>query len=258
MIKIAVCIKQVPKGDTKMDNNGILIRNELTTNPYDYYALEFALQLKDKYNAKVDIFTLAPPKSSENFKEQFALGVDECYHIVDNAFKGADVFATSYTLASAISSTDSYNLIICGRQTTDGDTSSVGASIAENLHIPSVMYVQAIEKLCENTIIVDRELTNSIERLEVTLPAVICVDKDTVIPRIPTLKNKLLARKKCAKTITLADLKDNNPLHYGEVGSKTKVVKIYEETPLEKGTFIDGSTEELANFIIKKANEIKK
>ena len=258
MIKIAVLVKQVPKGETTMDNNGLLIRDKLITNPYDYYPLEFSLRLKDKYQAKVDVFTLAPPNASSNFKEIFALGVDECYHIVDNAFKGADVFATAYTLSSAIKSTDNYDLVICGRQTTDGDTSSVGGGVAENLGYPSVMYVKSIENLTDKTIIITRELTSKIEQLETQLPAVISVDKDTSTIRIPSLKNKLLANKKTANIIDLSYLKDNNPNHYGESGSKTKVVKIYEETPLKKGTIIAGTTDEITNFIISKVQEIKK
>ena len=255
MIKIAVCIKQVPKGVTKMDDAGILIRNELVTNPYDYYALEQALILKDKYGAKIDVFSLAPPKCKENFKEQFALGVDNCYHIVDDAFRGADVFATAYTISSAIKKIDNYDLILCGRQTTDGDTSAVSCSIAENLSLPSVMYVLKVDNITDNTIVVTRQLTNKIEQLEVKMPAVLSVEKDTVIPRIATLKNKLLANKKIATTITINDLDDTNPNHYGEFGSKTKVLKIYEQTPLDKGIKVEGTSEEIANFII---SEVKK
>ena len=258
MLKIAVTVKQVPKGDTLMDNKtGLLIRKELSTNPYDYYALESALRLKDKYNAIVDVFSLCPKIDNLTFTEYYSLGVDNCYHISDVNFKGADVLATAKTISEAIKLKGPYDLVITGRNTTDGDTSAVGSSIAASLRIPSVMYVKEILEIEKNEVILTHELSSYIEKLKVKMPAVLSVDKDTVTCRIPSLTAKLKAKKKETNIITLDDLLDKDKSHYGELGSRTKVVKIYEETPLEKGIEVKGDTITLSKFIINQAKDIK-
>ena len=258
MLRIAVTVKQVPKGDALMDNKtGLLIRKELSTNPYDYFAIESALRLKDKFDCTIDLFSLCPKVDNSAFTEYYSLGVDNCYHISDIAFKGADVLATAKAISEAIKLKGPYDLILTGRNTTDGDTSAVGSSIAAFLNIPSVMYVKEILDIVDNKVILTHELTSYIEKLSCNMPAVFAIDKDTVTCRIPSLTAKLKAKKKEASIITLSDLKDCEKIHFGEQGSRTKVVKIYEEVPLKKGVEISGDISSLSEFIINKTKDIK-
>ena len=128
-MKIAVCMKQVPatsQGD--MDKKtGVMIRSGLQAivNVYDLAALEAALRIKEQCGGVIHVFTMGPDKAEMVLREAFAMGADEGYLICDKAFAGADVLATSYTLTQAIKSVDDYDMILCGRQTTDGDTAQV-------------------------------------------------------------------------------------------------------------------------------------
>ena len=122
-MKIAVCMKQVPAAsEGNMDpDTGVLIRTglEAVVNVYDLAALEAALRLKEAYGAKIHVVTMGPEKAESVLREAFAMGADEGFLVCDRAFAGADVLATSYTLKQAIESVGSYDLILCGRQTTD-------------------------------------------------------------------------------------------------------------------------------------------
>lgn len=114
-------------------------------NVYDLAALEAALRIKEQCGGVIHVFTMGPDKAEMVLREAFAMGADEGYLICDKAFAGADVLATSYTLTQAIKSVDDYDMILCGRQTTDGDTAQVSGAIAEWLQIPRVNWVTGIE-----------------------------------------------------------------------------------------------------------------
>ena len=133
-MRIAVCMKQVPGvSEGSMDpRTGVLIRTGLSavTNLYDRSALEAALRIKEQQGGEIHVFTMGPGKAEEVLREAYAMGADHGYLISDRAFGGADVLATSYTLMQAIRSAGAYDLIVCGRQTTDGDTAQTGSALA--------------------------------------------------------------------------------------------------------------------------------
>ena len=147
-MNILVCIKQVP-GTNKVEVDpvtGVLVRNgvESKMNPYDLYAIETALKLREERGGTVSVISMGPPQAKAVIYEAFSMGADEGALISDRRFGGADVLATSYTLSQGIRKFGSFDLILCGKQTTDGDTAQVGPQTAEKLGIPQITYAEAV------------------------------------------------------------------------------------------------------------------
>ena len=136
-MNILVCIKQVP-GTSQVEideKTGVLKRDgvESKMNPFDLYALETALRLKQQYGATITVLTMGPPQAEMVIREAFMMGADHGFVLSDRRFGGADVLATSYTLSQGVRIAGDVDLVICGKQTTDGDTAQVGAELADGL-----------------------------------------------------------------------------------------------------------------------------
>ncbi len=138
---------------------------------------------------------MGPIRAEKTIKECYALGVDRGFLISDKAFSGSDVLATSYTIAKSIEAADDYDLIICGKQTTDGDTGQVGASISVRLDIPYVGNVSEIVEVNKGYMIVKQDLGTKIQTVKCQFPCLIAVEKDICIPRLASLKLKIQAKK---------------------------------------------------------------
>lgn len=191
-MNVIVCIKQVP-GTTEVKMNketNTIIREGIKSiiNPFDTFAIEEALRIKDKFNSKVTGLSMGIPDTSILLKEAMSLGVDEAYLLSDRAFAGADSLATAYTLSMGIKYINDYDLIICGKQATDGDTAQVGPSLAGKLNIPYITYVSEIQELKDGYIRCKRLIENGYEIIESTLPALITVVEDINVPRLPSIK----------------------------------------------------------------------
>ncbi|MBU3911185.1 MAG: electron transfer flavoprotein subunit beta/FixA family protein, partial [Candidatus Omnitrophica bacterium] len=199
-MNIIVCIKQVPDtADVRIDpETNTLVRAGVACiiNPFDMYAIEEGLRLKDKFGGKVTVITMGPPQADEALREAISLGADETILVSDKAFAGSDTWATSYTLARAIHKIGDYDLIICGKQAIDGDTAQVGPGISAHLEIPQITYVKKIEELSLNSVIrAERMTEEGFEIIESPLPCLITVVKEINEPRLPSLKGKMRARK---------------------------------------------------------------
>ena len=148
MLKIVVCIKQVPEtGNVRMDEKtGTMVREgvESIINPLDLYAIEVALLLKEEHGGIVTVISMGPPGAEKAVREAMAMGCDEGGLISDRAFAGSDTHATSYALSKAIEKLAPYDLILCGERATDGDTSQVGPGIASFLGLPVSTYTSCI------------------------------------------------------------------------------------------------------------------
>lgn len=241
-MKIAVCIKQVPaSSDGNMDPvRGVLIRNgrKQVMNIYDASALETALRLKEGRTGTVDVFTMGPETAKQVLVDAYALGADEGYLISDKKFSGADSLATSFTLAQALKVKGPYDIILCGRQTTDGDTGQVGASLAAWLEIPYLGHVNKLEEALYESISVWQILGKERALTNVKFPCVLAVELDIFTPRMPALRLKLSAAKKSVITLSLKDMPVQNEQLYGLKGSPTRVKKIYTiEYPKAKQLF---------------------
>jgi electron transfer flavoprotein beta subunit len=227
-MNIVVCVKQVPDtAEMRIDpvtNN--LVRDGVTNimNPYDQYALETALELKDQLGAKVTVLTMGPPQASVVSKDCIAVGVDEADLISDRAFGGADTLATSAALANSIKHFGIPDLILCGRQAIDGDTAQVGPEIAEHLDLPQVTGALKV-KVEGDEVIVDRDNENTSQTLSMKMPCVVTVMRAPEL-RFPSIKGKMKARRTQIPVFTAADL-EIDPEIIGKKGSPTQVMKSF-------------------------------
>ena len=163
-------------------------------NPFDVYAIEEGVRLKEKFGGKVIVLTMGPPQAEAVLREAISLGCDEAVLVSDRAFAGSDTLATSYTLSKAIEKIKDYDVIICGKQAIDGDTAQVGPGIAATLDIPQITYVRKIEDIKDGTITAERATEEGYEVIETKLPCLMTVVKEINTPRLPSLKGKIKAK----------------------------------------------------------------
>lgn len=230
-MNILVCIKQVPgSNNVQVDPvTGVLIRNGIQSkiNPYDLYALETALTFKEKFGGRVECITMGPPQAKAIITEAVCMGAECGTVLTDRKFAGADVLATAYTLSQGIKKSGEFDLIICGKQTTDGDTAQVGAELSEYLSIPNVSNVLSIEEIRDGKVFLTASLDDSIITQSVKLPCLISVDGDINTPRLPSYKIKKAVGDEKIKFLTFEDFDDQNPNNYGLAGSATQVERIF-------------------------------
>lgn len=260
-MKIIVCMKQVPAG-TKVDidpETGAMKRmsGATRTNPYDYYGLEVALQLKEKTGGTITVLTMGPPQAESMMKDAFAMGADEAVILSDRKFAGADVLATSYTLAQGIEILGGADLIICGKQTTDGDTAQVGPAIAEHLDMPHAAWVSGIVDTSEEAITVKQNLATVTQISRMKFPCLITVDKDICVPRLPSYKLKKATADRKVKILTFEDLPDKNMSRYGLIGSPTSVERMFAPDDTKKQIFVSGNATEKAIELVRLLQEEK-
>lgn len=260
-MNIVVCIKQVPaSSDVKIDPiTGVLIRdgNNTKMNPYDLYALEIALQIKEKAKGNLKAITMGPNSAMQVLQEALWMGCDEGTVISDRKFAGADVVATSYTISQGIKAMGDFDLIVCGKQTTDGDTAQVGPEMAEALGIPHVCYVDKIIEIKEKSIVVRANMDKTYETLEVNYPCLITVDKGSVTPRLPSYKRSVLLKDQELHIITFNDVKDQDETHYGLKGSPTQVEKMFNPDKNTNKVILKGNTNEVTKQVFDVLKESK-
>jgi electron transfer flavoprotein beta subunit len=260
-MNILVCIKQVPDSNkVEVDPvTGVLKRNgvESKMNPYDLYAIETALKIKEKMGGIVYALTMGPGQSAAVIREAFSMGVDKGILISDRKFGGADVLATSYTISQGIKMVGDIDLILCGKQTTDGDTAQVGPEVSEWLNIPSVSNVSKIVEFDDITITVEMDMTHDIEIAKVQFPCLLSVDKDIFMPRLPSYIKKQETKDREITVISLADLEDKDEKHYGLNGSPTQVQRIFPPQVNAHREMWKGTSKELTDQLYHKLIELK-
>ncbi len=260
-MEILVCIKQVP-GTTEVEvdeKTGVLKRDGIDSkmNPYDLYAIETAIKIKEEKGAKVTAISMGPPQAAEIIKEAYMMGADEGALLTDRKFAGADVLATSYTIAQGVKKLGNPDLIICGKMTTDGDTAQVGPEMAEFLGIPHVANVLRIIEVKENAIVVEMDMPNTVEIAEVQFPCLITVEKGIFQPRLPSFKLKLAMKDKEIPFYSLKDFEDQDENKYGLNGSPTQVKRIFPPEANTDHEMWKGSGEELTGKLFNKLKELK-
>lgn len=245
---IVVCIKQVPDTtDVKIDpKTNTLIREGVASiiNPFDMYAIEESIRIKEKKGGQVTILTMGPPQAERALREAISMGVDNAILLSDRAFAGSDTWATSYTLSMALKKLSPFSLIICGKQASDGDTAQVGPGIAAHLDLPQITYVRKIEEIADDYITAERLLEDGTEIIHAPLPCLLTVVKEINEPRIPSLKGKIAAKKAQITLWKSADLAGETS-NLGLDGSPTKVVKIFNPPPRAGGEILKGEPEEV-------------
>lgn len=254
-MKIVVCMKQVPAG-TKVDidpETGAMKRmsGETRTNPYDLFALETAIQIREKVGGTVTVLTMGPPQAEEMIRDAFTMGADDGIILSDKKFAGADVLATSYALAQAIQVEKDVDLIICGKQTTDGDTAQVGPAIAEHLHIPHAAWVAEIVNVGKEKIDVRQDLESVSQTSRMAYPCLITVDKDMCVPRLPSYLLKKKTRERNVRIMTFRDMPDQDLSRYGLIGSPTSVERMFAPEEAEKQVYLEGTAKEKADAMFR-------
>jgi len=252
-----VCIKSVP-GTTEVRINpetNTLMRSEVESiiNPFDAYAIEEGLRLKEAHGGTVTVITMGPPQAEKELKEAVSMGCDEAILLGARQFAGADTWATANTLARAIAKIGSYDIILCGKQAIDGDTGQVGPGIANQLNIPQLTYVFKIRAIDfgARTIEVERLVEEGREVARTRLPALLTVVKDINQPRYPTFRGIRIARKMTVPVWGPADLPDAEARYLGLDGSPTKVIKVFSPPKREgKVEMISAETAEAAVDIL--------
>ncbi len=252
-MNIIVCIKQVPETTEVRINpeTNTLIREGVKSiiNPFDMYAIEEAVRLKEKFGGKATVISMGPPQADAALREALSLGIDEAILVCDRAFAGSDTWATSYTLAGAIKKIGGFDLIICGKQASDGDTAQVGPGISAHLDIPQVTYVKKIEEVKEKSMRVERMMEEGFEIIETPLPALITVVKEINEPRLPSLKGMMRAKSAKINIWTQKEL-NLDPQGIGLCGSPTQVVKIFTPPQRTGGQILQGEAPEIAAKLV--------
>ena len=254
-MNIAVCIKQVPDTmDVKIDpKTNTLVRDGVPSilNPFDEFAIEEGVQLREKFGGTVTAITMGPPQAEEVLRTALAMGVDKVILLSDRAFAGSDTLATSYTLSKAIEKLGEIDLVITGKQAIDGDTAQVGPGIAARLESAQLTYVSKVEDVNpdEGTMIVHRLLDGGTERVESKLPALLTVVKDINQPRKPSILKMKKARN-AEIPVWGADDIGADPDQLGQTGSPTWVEHIFSPEQKSEGEMISGDPEEAVATIL--------
>lgn len=229
-LKILVCIKQVPAtNQVEVDEKtGVLKRDGAASklNPYDLYALEAALRLREEAGGTVAALSMGPPQAKAALLEALHIGADTACLLSDRRFAGADVVATARTLAAGVRALGAFDLILCGKQTTDGDTAQVGPEMAEFLGLEHACYVQALH-LVPGGIVAETNTGGGALVQRLPLPCLLTLEKDVNTPRLPSYVRSLTYLENRITVLSLADFADRDEKRYGLSGSPTQVERIF-------------------------------
>lgn len=251
MLNLIVCLKQVPMvTELPWDEKTGTLRRDLAfgmMNLACMHALEAALQIKEKYSARITAITMGPPAAEEVLREALALGADESIHICDRIFAGSDTYATSLILAQAIKKEcPNYDLILCGSYTSDSETAQVGPQLAEELDLPAAAYIEKLE-IRERTLRVRRLVDNFRETLEMEFPALVTVSMENYSPRYTELAG-------LENAFAAGDIKVLNAATLGITaagmeadGSRTKVRKVFLRKAQKENVLLTGTAAIVVN-----------
>ena len=222
-MKIVVCMKQVP-ASSKVDidpETGAMKRmsGETRTNPYDLFALETALQIREKVGGTVTVLTMGPPQAEEMMRDAYTMGADDAVILSDRKFAGADVLATSYALAQGIQVIGGADLII---------------------------WVAEIVDVNEKAIQVRQDLVSVSQISEIPYPCLLTIDKDTCVPRLPSYLLKKATADRPIRILSFENMPDQDLSRYGLVGSPTSVERMFAPPEGEKQVYLEGSAKEKA------------
>jgi len=261
MLNIIVCIKQVPDTqEVRLDPVTHTLKREgvkAMINPFDLYALEEGLRVKDARGGKVTVLSMGPPQAEEALREALGYGADAAVLLSDKKFAGADTWATALTLAKAIEKLGGVDLIFTGKQAIDGDTAQVGPMLAAILNLPYASWARKLTFDVNGALTVERLLDHGYDAVELRLPALITVVKEINEPRMPSFKAKLRAKKEPIPVWGLEDL----GLAEGEVGlngSFTQVIKVFPPPARGKSEVWTGEPAELAGRLWQRLKQISR
>ncbi|HNQ35316.1 MAG TPA: electron transfer flavoprotein subunit beta/FixA family protein [bacterium] len=254
MEKIIVFIKQVPDTmEVRIDpETNRIIREGVPSiiNPYDRYAMEAALRLKESFGSRAVVACMGPPQAEAALREAMSLGFDQAILLSSRDFAGSDTLATSYTLAALVRKLAPVDVVVCGREAMDGSTGQVGPEMAEHLGWPFLGFVSKVEELKEGRLRVNRMMEDHYEEIEGPLPLVMTVVKEIAEPRLPSLRGLLQAKKAQIQVWGREEL-EMEPARTGSAGSPTWVKRVWTPEHHTQGMKLTGEPEELVDRLYK-------
>ena len=262
-MNICVCIKQVPDtNEIKVDPvTHTLVRKGVPSivNPFDTYAQEVGVRLKEKLGGKVVVISMGPEQAKEAIKTCLSVGADAGYLISSRKFGGSDTLATSYILSEAIKAVEEkeglkFDLILCGKQAVDGDTAQVGPQISEHLDIPVISYAQNL-KVEGDSVIVERQYEDRYHVVKAKMPCLITALSELNEPRYMTPGGIFDAYDAEITTWGRKDLKDVEDSNLGLAGSPTKIAKASDKVRKGAGEKVTLDPEEAVDYIMDKLAE---
>ena len=245
-----VCIKQVPStNEVNLDPiTKTIIRDgrQSVTNPYDTFALETAVQLKERCGGTVSVLSMGIPATERLLRDAVSRGADRGLLLTDRAFAGADTLATSYTLSLGVRRLGDFDLILCGKMAIDGDTAQIGPELAAHLGIPHVTDVLAITEVGDASVTVETAWQGGVRQVKVALPALLTVQKDVNQPRMPSIAGVKRGLEAPVEVLG-AEAVQADAKRIGLTGSPTQVVRT--EAPQRDSTdvYIEGDASQQAH-----------
>ena len=258
-MKIIVCVKQVldTAAQIQIDNGRIVSPgSSRIINPYDEFAIEEAVRIKEKKpDTVITLLTLGPEGFKDSIKKALAMGADRAVHLLDDKFDALDSYSLAKVLARSIDKIP-YDLILCGRQAVDVDSAQTGPALATFLGIPFVTVVTGVDFAADfKSAKITRQVEGGSEVRELTLPLLLTCQKGLNEPRLPSLKGIMAAKKKEVLTLSASDL-DIETLDMGD----NRVIEENLCLPPErkKGIILQGTDEEIGGELARLLREEEK
>jgi len=246
-MNIVVCVKQVPDTTAKKELTGDFLLNrdqlESVVNPFDEYALEEALRLKEAQGGEVTVLTMGPPSAEDSMRKALAMGADGGMLVTDPALRGSDWRATSRVLAKALGMLE-YDLVLTGMESTDARSGLVPGGVAEWLGLPLLTFAAKLD-VTGGTARINRQISGGFQEVVAPLPAVVSVVKGANEPRYPSLKGIMAAKRKEIRKLGLSDL-DISPDDVGLAGTRTPVTAAVPRPEKQAGQVFKPDTPEEA------------
>jgi electron transfer flavoprotein alpha subunit len=226
-VRIIACIKYVPKSLENSFNGEVIVREGTSggLNPADMFAIEEAIRIKENRDSEAIGVCMGVASAEQSIKNAIAMGLDEAYLATDKLFAGSDTYATSYILSKCIEHIGNYDLIILGKQSTDGDTGQVAPELASHLNIPCIMNVISLEFDGNHRVRCKILAEQGYSIFEAKLPIAVSVLKGINEPRIPSISGLLRSKSKKIKLLN-AEIIKADILKCGLNGSPTRVVSV--------------------------------
>ncbi len=246
-MKIAVLVKQIPQlSEVTIGAKGPeWPESTLIINPFDEYAVEEALRLKERVGATAVTISFGKPSAESILRDTLALGIDEAYLIASDNFSPTDPQTGACVLAAAIKKIGDIDLVLTGKQASDDDSALVASSVAAYLDWPQVGFVKKFDKVENDKIVAWRTTDSGYDVVESSLPVVCSVVKEINEPRLPSLKGKMKAKKAEIKKISLSDLGIDS-------ASPINIKSIDAPKPRPAGEILQGETDEVIDKLIEK------
>ncbi len=258
-MKIIVLMKQTPDTETKPKINGAgtgLDEGDIkwVMCPFDEYAVEEALRIKEKAGGEVAILCMGPARSVEAIRTGLAMGVDRAVHIDDPAAEGSDSGATALLLAEALKKEEP-DIVLAGKQAIDMDCGQVPSRVAEILGMAQVTMCVKLE-IAEDgkSAVAVRRIEGGEEVIDLKLPAVVSCEKGLNEPRYASLPGIMKAKRKKLDPVKVADLGIDTAV-VGAGGSKVKILKLELPPEREAGKILEGELEDQAKELVRLLRE---